>query len=296
MRSFLSVTDLSTEELSGVLDRADELHDLWHERRMPQSLVGRRIALWFVGQGFRNRLAFELGARSMGADVSTVPGELGVQEPIEDVGHYLANWFDALVIRCRRHEELLRLARDAELPTINARTGYNHPCEIVGDLQFVRRERGSLDGLSVVFVGEITNLCRSWFEAACVLPINVFQIGPSDYLLPDADVAALNARAAGSVATAASLGCIDASVDLIYTDCWPRDGDAEAVREAFAAYRITREVVDAMGEGLFLPCPPVTRGEEVTAAALDAPVCRNYAAKEFLLHAQNALMELAFAE
>ena len=198
MRSFLSVTDFSTEELSGVLDRADELHDLWHERRMPQSLVGRRIALWFVGQGFRNRLAFELGARSMGADVSTVPGELGVQEPNEDVGHYLANWFDA--------------------------------------------------------------------------------------------------RAAGSVATSDSLGRIDASVDLIYTDCWPRDGDADAVCEAFAAYRITREVVDAMGEGFFLPCLPVTRGEEVTAAALDAPVCRNYAAKEFLLHAQNALMELAFAE
>ncbi|MFW5880671.1 MAG: hypothetical protein ACOCU9_03480 [Spirochaetota bacterium] len=71
MRSFLSVTDLSADELSGVLDRADELHDLWHARRMPQSLAGMRIALWFAGQGFRNRLAFELGARSMGCRSSS---------------------------------------------------------------------------------------------------------------------------------------------------------------------------------------------------------------------------------
>ncbi|MFW6291862.1 MAG: hypothetical protein ACOC7V_05985 [Spirochaetota bacterium] len=89
----------------------------------------------------------------------------------------------------------------------------------------------------------MTNLCRSRFEAACVLPIHVVQIGPPDYLLPAAEVG---------------------------------------------------ELVDAMGEGFFLPCPPVTRGEEVTAVALDAPACRNYAAKEFLLHAQNALMELIF--
>jgi ornithine carbamoyltransferase len=134
MRHFLAITDCSADELIAILDRADELAMRWAARDMPQSLAGQRLGMWFYGQGFRNRLAFELGARAMGADVSFVPGELGVHEPIEDVGHYLANWFDALVVRSRSHELLESLARDFPSAIVNARTDHNHPCEVMGDL------------------------------------------------------------------------------------------------------------------------------------------------------------------
>jgi ornithine carbamoyltransferase len=51
-------------------------------------------------------------------------------------------------------------------------------------------------------------------------------------------------------------------------------------------------VLDRLREdAIFLPCPPVTRGQEVTAEAMEHPLCRSRAAKAFLLHAQNALME-----
>jgi ornithine carbamoyltransferase len=47
-----------------------------------------------------------------------------------------------------------------------------------------------------------------------------------------------------------------------------------------------------LSEGaISLPCPPVRRGEEVTAGAMEHPLCRSRIAKAFLLHAQNALME-----
>ncbi len=200
MKGFLAVDDFSGEELYAVLDRADELKDLWDSNRMPRSLAGARVALWFYGQGFRNRVAFELGARAMGAEVSFIPGELGVSEPIEDIGAYLGNWFSALVIRCKRRADLEAVAAGFSGPVINARTERNHPCEIIGDLQYVRRGRKSLEGLEVVFVGERTNLCGSWFEAARVLPIRVTQVAPAEYLTSPAELEALNAGAAGRIA------------------------------------------------------------------------------------------------
>ncbi|HEX3047950.1 MAG TPA: hypothetical protein VHY08_24575 [Bacillota bacterium] len=89
MKHFLSLLDFSSEELTGILNRADFLSKAWKENTMPQSLKNKQIGLWFYGNGFRNRLAFEIGARAMGAAVSYLPGELGVEEPLMDIGHFL---------------------------------------------------------------------------------------------------------------------------------------------------------------------------------------------------------------
>ncbi len=296
--NFLKVDDFIEEEVYGILDRADALEDRWNRNRMPRSLEDKKIALWFYGHGFRNRVAFEIGARAMGANVSFIPGELGVHEPIEDVGSYLRNWFDMLVIRCQRHADLERVARDAGAPVINARTSFNHPCEILGDLQYIRRKRGSLDGLKVVFAGETTNLCMSWFEAARVLPIRVVQAGPAEYLASPNVVKAMNEGARGAIETTVEFPSpVDAETDVLYTDCWPRSGDKARIRELFLPYRITRKTVERMHpKGFFMPCPPVTRGEELSDDSLsDARFC-DYEAKEYLLHAQNAIMEHCFNE
>lgn len=296
MKNFLKVDDFSGDEILAIIKRANELHDLWHANRMPKTLADKRIALWFFGQGFRNRVAFELGARALGADVSFIPGDLGVHEPIEDIASYLNNWFSMLVIRCQSHEHLSKVAADARVPVINARTAFNHPCELVGDLQYISRERGSLDGLNVAFVGEVTNLCMSWFEAARILPIHVTQIGPRDYLADEGLVRSLNAGARGSIAASSALdGAITKDTDVVYTDCWPRADDKARVRELFMPYQITKSLVDGMNQkGFFMPCPPITRGEEISADSLSANQYCDYAAKEYLLHAQNAIMEYCF--
>ena len=75
MKNFIEISDLSTDELMSVLDRADALQKLWPTRQMPKSLSNQSVALWFFGHGFRNRMAFEIGARALGADVSFVPGD-----------------------------------------------------------------------------------------------------------------------------------------------------------------------------------------------------------------------------
>ena len=293
MKKFLAVSDLSTEEILHVLDRADALRERWHANDMPKSLAKERVALWFYGNGFRNRLAFEIGARAMGADVAFVPGELGVHEPLVDIGHYLGNWFSMLVVRAKRHADLLGVANRTDFPLINARTSYNHPCEIVGDLQYIRQKRGSLDGLNVAFVGEASNLCMSWLEAATRLPIAVTQIAPPGYAVDPAVLARMSRGARGTLSVSHDLhATIGSSTEVIYTDCWPKVEAANDVARTFLPYQIDASVLSRMStSGFFLPCPPVTRGQEVSVDAMNSPLCQNYAAKACLLHAQNAIME-----
>ena len=260
---------------------------------MPQTFQNQKIAIWFWGNGFRNRVSFEIGARAMGADATFIPGELGVHEPIQDIGHYLSNWFSLLIIRAQKHDDLVSVTKAASIPTINARTNYNHPCEIVGDLQYIRQARGSLEDLSVVFVGEVTNICMSWFEAAVRFPISVVQVAPCDYLYPNEAVLKLNMSAVGSIATSSDLHhSITKKTELIYTDCWPRNENLEKVKDLFIPYQITGDILNRMSEnGFFLSCPPVTRGQEVSEESMVSEKCKNYEAKEYLLHSQNAIME-----
>jgi ornithine carbamoyltransferase len=298
MRNFIQITDFTTDELIHILDRADQLQRHWQNHTMPQTLNKERIALWFWGNGFRNRMAFEIGGRAMGADVSYIPGELGIQEPIEDIGHYLGNWFSMLIIRTKNHEALCSVAKDASIPTINARTTFNHPCEVMGDLQYIRGVRGSIEDLKVVFVGEVTNLCMSWFEAAVRFPISVLQVGPERYLLPETRLRDLNAGAIGEIATSNDLDrAISKQTELIYTDCWPQGLDSNEIKSIFLPYQITTDILDRINDkGLFLPCPPVTRGQEASQKSLVSEKCQDYQAKECLLHTQNAIMEFLIQE
>lgn len=293
-RHFLQVCDLAQEALLELFERAQSLATAFHAKAVPGLLKGKRIALSFEDAGFRNRVAFELGIRLMGGEAVFVPGRPGQNEPAGDIARYLSNWFDAIVIRTPEYGVLEEIAAVARVPVINARTRYNHPCEILGDLAFVRKIMGDLDGLKVVFVGEPTNLCHSWFEAGASLPMEVVQVCPQGYEVETGTYARLRRQAVGRLRISHDLSQELKDADVVYTDCWPghtTPQEAAEVGKAFAPYRITAELLKLTPAScVFLPCPPVTRGEEVSEGALASPKCRVYEAKDYLLHAQNALL------
>jgi ornithine carbamoyltransferase len=299
IKHFLSLRDWGAARITQTLDRADQLSQLWKAQRMPQALRNKRVALWFYGDGFRNRIAFELGAKAMGASIAYMPGELGVQEPIEDIAGYLENWFALVVLRVKRHEDLLEVAARSQIPVINARTDRSHPCEILGDLLYMRQRRRDLAGLKVVFVGEPSNLCMSWLEAAAVLPIQVVQACPPGHEVTESILTDLQRHAAGELRVTHNLDDALVDADVVYTDCWPKAATPEErarIRAEFLPYQIGERHLGILGEtGAFLPCPPVTRGEEVSAEVMMSPRCQNHAAKDNLLHVQNAIMEAVIA-
>jgi ornithine carbamoyltransferase len=293
-RHFLQVSDLTQEALFDLFERAQSLESAFHAKQIPGFLKGKRIALSFEDGGFRNRVAFELGVRLMGGEAIFVPGRPGQKEPAGDIARYLSNWFDALVIRTPEYAVLEEIAEVSTIPVINARTRYNHPCEILGDLAFVHKIRGDLDGLKVVFVGEPTNLCHSWFEAGNSLPMEVVQVCPQGFEIKASTYSQLNTQAVGNLRISHDLEQELKDADVVYTDCWPgrsTPDDAVRIAKSFAPYQITAASLNLTPTTcIFLPCPPVTRGEEVSEDAMTSPKCRVYEAKDYLLHAQNALL------
>ncbi|XHC09202.1 hypothetical protein ABWH98_16840 [Labrenzia sp. ac12] len=132
-------------------------------------------------------------------------------------------------------------------------------------------------------VGPRGNIAQSWIEAAGMLPIELVHVTPPGFgftpdELPDRVLTSDDARELEDA-------------DLIVTDCWPDDLDHEA-KSAFARLRVDATLLDrSRPDVLFVPCPPVTRGQEVSADAMCHPRLRSKEAKAFLLHSQNAGME-----
>ncbi len=277
-KDFLALDDFGAAELEALARRAIGLAADWSARTMPQSLKGRRIGVISALPGWRNPTALALGAVEMGATCVNVPVLLEGGEALEDLAGYLDNWFDCVAVRTPSLETLRAISGGMQASVINLRTHANHPIEVLADLAYVLAQRGSWAGLTVAVVAPRGNILQSWIEAAAVLPISVVQIshpsyfadGPCEGFLRSEDMGALN------------------EADLIVTDCWPKGADVAE----FAKLRVTADVLDACKkDAIFIPCPPVTRGQEVSAEAMAHPKCAARAAKNYLLHAQNAVLE-----
>lgn len=135
--------------------------------------------------------------------------------------------------------------------------------------------------MKIVGVAPDANILRSWVEASISLPIEVVQVYPDGWHVGDPALLNPNFRLSTDTRELED-------ADVIFTDSWP-GGIAEST---LADYRISAAVLDrCRPDVIFIPCPPVARGEEVSADAMTHPARQSTAAKAFLLHAQNALME-----
>jgi len=294
VKDFITLLDYTEAAITALLDLADTLRDAVGAGQLPQNLKGKSLALIWDAGGFRNRVSFELGIAQMGGIAVQIPMQLDVRESIEDVARYLDNWFDGIVARTQTLCHMQRLAAASRLPVINARTDFNHPCEILGDLAYIRAKRGTLDSLKVVFVGEATNLCHPWFAAAARLPIEVVQVCPEGYAVSEAFLSSAREDAVGTLRVSHDLEVELEGAGVIYTDCWPArrtPEDHARIAQQFLPHQITAAQLRAAPDNvLFLPCPPVTRGEEVSADAMTYLGHQVYEAKAHLLHAQNAVL------
>ncbi|MDK4704058.1 ornithine carbamoyltransferase [Rhizobium sp. CNPSo 4062] len=280
-RDFLEFHSLPLSVTLAIIDRAAQLAKHWHERTMPQTLFGKRVGIIVDDTGWRNTTAFDLGVKAMGGISAQPPISFSTREPTADLAGYLDNWFDLLVVRTKELATLQELAAAAEAPVINARTRTNHPCETLGDLAYIKSARGTLDGLKVVGIAPDANILRSWVEASRAMPMHVVQVYPERWHLTDPDLLNPNFESSTDVRH-----LLDA--DVIITDSWPTDAEEDALAE----YRVSASLLNDGKQGtVFLPCPPVMRGQELTVDAMLHPACQSRAAKAFLLHAQNALME-----
>lgn len=293
-RHFLTLNDLSRDELLAVLRRASELKQLQRTGMPHASLSGKVMAMIFAKASTRTRVSFEAGMTQLGGSamfLSSSATQMGRGEPIEDTARVISSMVDIVMIRTFDHEDIQTFAAHSSVPVINALTDDFHPCQLLADMQTWFEHRGDMRGKTVCWLGDGNNMCHSYINAAKILGFKLRIACPEGYE-PSPSVVA----AAGDAVTIEPDPKIAASgAHLLVTDVWAsmgQEAEANERNSALQAYQLNRELLDlADAEAIYLHCLPAHRGEEITAELMDDPNSVIWDEAENRLHAQKALVE-----
>ncbi len=294
-RHFLTLTDLTPDELKALIGRAMELkreHRAGHDNR---SCQGRVLGMIFEKASTRTRVSFEAGMAQLGGSaifLSPNDTQLGRGEPIEDTARVLSRMLDIVMIRTFGHDKIERFARYADVPVINALTDSFHPCQLLADIQTYVEHRGDMRGITVAWVGDGNNMTHSYINAAAMLDFELRIACPEGYE-PDR---ALMARHGDRITLTRSPAEAVSDAHLVVTDTWASMGQEENKQErlqAFAGYQVDHDLMaGARSDALFMHCLPAYRGMEVSDALIeDEARSVVWDEAENRLHAQKALIE-----
>ena len=295
MKHLLKLADLSTEEIFGILNLADQLK---YERKngIPHPhLAGKKLGMIFTKSSTRTRVSFEVGMTELGGTalfLSDRDIQLGRGEPIKDTVRVLSRYLDAIMIRTFAQQDVEDLAKYGSIPIINGLTDYCHPCQVLADLMTIREYKGSLKGLKLCFVGDGNNMANSLMVGAVKMGMSFSIACPKGYE-PDAELMTW-ARENGSFTLTQDVAEAAKDADVIYTDVWASMGQEEekAKRErAFAGYQVNEATMAAaMPDAMVLHCLPAHRGEEITADVFETHADEIFEEAENRLHAQKAVL------
>ena len=295
VRHFLSLLDLSPDELQGLLRRSIELKAKLRAGELYQPLRGKVLGMIFEKSSTRTRVSFEAGMSQLGGHalfLSPRDTQLGRGEPIEDTARVLSRMVDIIMIRTYEHEKLESFAAHSQVPVINALTDRCHPCQLLADVQTYIEHRGDIRGRTVAWIGDGNNMCNSYIGAAKQFGFKLNIAAPKGYEPAPEFVAC----AAGQVEVTNDPSEAARNADLVVTDVWASMGQEEeqtARALAFASFQVDAKLMKlAAKDALFMHCLPAHRGEEVTAEVIDGPQSVVWDEAENRLHAQKALLEL----
>ncbi|WP_272475524.1 ornithine carbamoyltransferase [Baekduia alba] len=286
MRHFLTGTELNSDDLHAVLDRAAAL------KLAPRSsdvLDGRTVALIFQKPSTRTRVSFEAGVVEMGGHPMVLRAgdmQLGRGESLRDTARVLGRHVAAVGVRTHADSELEGLAAEDQLPVFNMLTQNAHPCQVLADLLTLREAFGALEGLKLVYVGDGNNMARSLHDMGRIAGVEVVLSTPPEFTLDGVEnVADPHTAVAGA--------------NAIYTDVWVSMGEedtADARRAALGPYRIDDALLDAAAPGaIALHCLPAHPGEEITESVLYGHRQHIWDQAENRRHAQKAMLEWLLA-
>jgi ornithine carbamoyltransferase len=272
----LTVSDLDADAVADLCVDAERLARDRTGGAADVDLSRRVVALLFDRPSTRTRLGFEAGTAYLGGHAVALSGA-AVQfgrgtEDVADVARAVSTFVDGVVARVGDHGTLERLARAADVPVVNGLSDRAHPCEALADLAFLADRFETLDGLPVTWVGDCTNVARS-FVAVCVLAgMDVRVAAPPEYRFDGATAGRLRSLGPGSLRLHDDPVEAVRGTAVVYTDRWVSMGreDERAARlAALSGYRVDERLLSHAPDAVVMHCLPATRGEEVTADVLD---------------------------
>ncbi|MEQ9022309.1 MAG: ornithine carbamoyltransferase [Pseudomonadales bacterium] len=294
-RHFLTLLDLSPEELKGTIARAIALKEELRAGEINESARNKVMAMVFEKSSTRTRVSFEAGMAQMGGHalfLSPNDTQIGRGEPIKDSARVISSMADIVMIRTFEHSKVEEFASYSSVPVINALTDDYHPCQLLADMQTFAEHRGDIQGKSVAWVGDGNNMCNSYINAARQWDFEL-RIACPEGFEPKTEL--LEANADRVYLTQSPEEAVD-NVSLVVTDTWAsmgQEAEKQARIKAFTGYQVDEELMsNAAADALFMHCLPAYRGLEVSEEILEhTRYSVVFDEAENRLHAQKALVE-----
>jgi aspartate carbamoyltransferase catalytic subunit len=276
IKHLLSVTQLSPDDITRVLDTADSFREVGTRviKKVP-ALRGRTVVNLFYENSTRTRISFEIAAKRLSADVinfSTGGSSVAKGESLKDTALTLeAMGADAIVIRHSSSGSPTTLTRWVEASVINAGDGtHEHPTQALLDLFTIRDHFPTFGGLRVAIVGDVlhSRVARSNAHALSRMGAEVTLVAPPTLIPRDAE--------AWGVQVSHDLDDVLPKLDVCYVLRVQRERQRQqffpSVREYSRLFGLDRRRVEALPEGALVMHPgPMNRGVEIASEVADLP-------------------------
>ena len=296
MNHLLKLGDLTPQEITEILNLADQLKYEKAHGFPSQPLKGKTLGMIFQKSSTRTRVSFEVGMYELGGYalfLSNRDLQIGRGEPVQDTARVLSRYLDAIMIRTFEQQEVEDLAKYGSIPIINGLTDYAHPCQVLADLMTIREYKHTLKGLKLTFIGDGNNMANSLIVGGIKMGMKVAIACPENYK-PDAEIMKWASENGDFTCTTDVMEAAK-DADAIYTDVWAsmgQEGEAAERRKAFeGVYQVNDELLAvAHADCMVQHCLPAHRGEEITAEVFEAHADEIFDEAENRLHAQKAVM------
>ncbi len=267
-RNFLTLKDFTPEEITYLIDLAEELKDQKQKGVLHNALMGKNIVLIFEKTSTRTRCSFEVAAYDLGMHVTYLDpsvSQFGGKESVADTARVLGRMYDGIEYRGFGQEKVEELAKYAGVPVWNGLTNEYHPTQMIADMLTVRENFGKLEGLKFVYMGDARyNMGNSLMIVCAKLGMHFVactnkKYFPNEELVEYCKNVAKETGATITLTEDVAEATTDA--DVIYTDVWVSMGEPEAVWEERVAdllpYQVNEKAFEkARDSAIFMHCLP----------------------------------------
>ena len=185
-KGLLGIEGLERTEIESVLDRARYFQPPPKETfKRFETLKGRSVVNLFFEASTRTRLSFEIAARRLGAEATSIQTQGSSvskgESLVDTLNTLVAMRPDAIIMRHAASGAPHFLARHLSTPIINAGDGtHEHPTQALLDARTILDHLGKLDGLRIAIIGDIAHsrVARSNIYLLSKFGVDIVLCGP----------------------------------------------------------------------------------------------------------------------
>jgi aspartate carbamoyltransferase catalytic subunit len=276
----VSLKPFSRKQLDGILDLADTFEDVARGTKRSDQLGGKVLATLFYEPSTRTRLSFESAMVRLGGQVLSVANAKLTSsawkgETLADTVRTVQNYADVIAIRHPEKWAAHNAAKVASVPILNAGDNANeHPTQGLLDLLTVRRERGSIDGQTIVMVGDNKH-CRSnhsFADGLANYDARLILVNPPELALDREQINEIRAKGRLTVEETSDLAEALKQADVMYIVRIQKErySDPAEYERMKSSYVVNRAMLEAAGPNISI-MHPMPRVDELAVDVDDYP-------------------------